>query len=81
VKINEKINWYNFLLAFGISYATVSNYQDYSVLKRLYNVINSPSSIPSNKDSVIINNIKIDVLNNIRNSNLFNKFGKQFVID
>jgi len=79
--LNEKINWANLLIAFGISYAILTNYREYKTLKKIYTAVNSPESVPSGKDVILINKIKNEVLDNIEKSDLFNKFGKQFVLD
>jgi len=79
--LNEKINWANLLIAFGISYAILTNYREYKTLKKIYTAVNSPTSIPSGEDAILIGRIKNEVLSDIEKSNLFNKFGKQFVLD
>src|SRR5574343_282033 len=80
-RIDEKIKWYNLLLALGIVYNSVMNYKEYSYLQSIYTAINSPQSIPNADDQKRMNEIRIGIIDEIEKSNLFNRFDKKFVID
>lgn len=80
-KINEKVNWGNLLLALGIAYFGVAKWKEYSKIKDIYTVVNSDKSIPSKEESEYIEKIRTEVIEEIKGSNLFKKFNKQYIID
>jgi hypothetical protein len=80
-KINEKISWSNLLLALGIGYLSVAKWKDYKTIKGIYDVVNSSSSIPNKKESEYIEKIRSEVISKVKESNLFKKFNKQYIID
>lgn len=80
-ELNEKIDWKNFIIALGLSVISISNYKEYTNLKRLYSVVNSPSNSPSGLDKELIDAVRRNVLLDIESSDLFNRFNKKFVLD
>lgn len=80
-QIDEKISWQNLIIALGITAFSVVNYREYNTLKKIYKAVNSEQSIPSKSDSLIIEKIRLEVIEKIRTSNIFNKFNKSFILD
>lgn len=87
-KMNEKINWNKFLLSLLIGYIGYTNvnkiYKDYKQNKEvhyLYNIINSNTNYPTGKEKEIIENTREKVIDQIKQSDLFNKFGKSYIVD
>ena len=86
--MNEKISWNKFLLSLLIGYIGYSNinkiYKDYKQNKEihyLYNIINSTTNYPTGEEKEIIENTRNEVIDQIKQSDLFNKFGKPYIID
>lgn len=84
-EINEKISWHSLLtLLFGTTslfLAGIDTAKEYQELKNIYAVVNSEKSIPNREEDRIIEQIRANILRNIKKSNLFNKFDKEFIID
>ena len=80
-KINEKIYWQEFLLALGLLYVGTKTFKDYKHVEKIFTVINSSSSIPSKSESLKLEQIRSEVIKNIKESDIFNRFDKPFIID
>lgn len=84
-EINEKISWHSLLtLLFGTTslfLAGIYTAKEYQELKNIYAVVNSEKSSPNREEDRIIEQIRANILRNIKKSNLFNKFDKEFIID
>ena len=87
-RVNEKISWNKFLLSLLVGYIGFSQgykyYKDYKYNKEihyLYNVINSNTNYPIGKEKEIIEDTREKVINQVKQSKLFAKFGKSYIID
>lgn len=87
-RLDEKINWNKFLLSLLIGYIGYSNvskyYKDYKYNKEihyLYDVINSTSNYPTGEEKKIIEDTREKIIDQVKQSKLFNKFGKPSIID
>lgn len=80
-EVNEKIKWSNLLFALGLAYIGISKYGEYNKIKDIYQVVNSKESIPTNDESKWIEKIRTEAIDQIKSSNLFNKFDKKYIID
>ena len=82
--IDEKINWKRFLISFGIAYGLITGYKDIRDLRdarKIYSDITNPSSIPTPSERSTIDSIKNDLIAKVESSDLFNRFGKKYIID
>ncbi len=79
--VNEKIKWSNLLLALGLTYIGVANWREFKIAKEVYDTVNSTSSTPNKEEKEYIEKIRSEVINKVRESNLFKKFDKQYIID
>ena len=78
-QLNEKVTWKQLLIGLGLL-QSVLTYKEYKQIKKVYDVINSSQNL-STKDQEKINKIRDSVISEIKSSNLFNRFGKEFVLD
>lgn len=82
--INEKITWKDFLVMVGLSLGANfigSEIKLHNQLNRVYHEVNSTQSDPRGEEKSEVEKVRNDVIINIQNSELFKKFGKQYVID
>lgn len=82
--VNEKISWKQLLIALVVcklTTSTIKTYKDYSYYNNLLTIINSDKSIPNSKELAKVNAVRLEVIENIKNSNKFDKFNKSFIID
>lgn len=80
-KIDEKLNWKHFLIMFGLTVNFIPNYKKYNNLKHVYSLINSPESNPTEQESKKLDKVRKLLIKNVRETNIFNKFNKEWVID
>ena len=78
-KINEKISWKELLVGLGIYLGTdyiIKDYKNYSFLSTLYDVVNT-----DNTDQKLSEKVKDAIINDVKESNLFNEYGKDYILD
>jgi hypothetical protein len=83
-KLTEKITWKDLLLWSTLLIGgkqIIKTGQQYNTLNKLYTQINSPESNPTKLESSKINQIREKLINQISNSQDFEKFGKKNLID
>lgn len=87
-RLDEKISWNKFLLSLLIGYIGYGNvskyYNEYKHNKEvhyLYNVVNSNTNYPTGKEKEIIEVTREKVIDQIKQSKLFVKFGKSYIVD
>lgn len=80
-EVNEKIKWSNLLFALGLAYIGISKYGEYNKIKDIYQVVNSNEATPTSDESIWIEKIRSEVIDQIKVSNLFKKFDKDYIID
>lgn len=80
-EVNEKIKWSNLLFALGLAYIGISKYGEYNKIKDIYGVVNSNESTPTSNEAIWIEKIRSEVIEQIKVSNLFKKFDKEYIID
>lgn len=80
-EVNEKIKWSNLLFALGLAYIGISKYGEYNKIKDIYQVVNSNEATPTSNEAIWIEKIRSEVIDQIKVSNLFKKFDKEYIID
>ena len=79
-RFDEKMTWKQFLVGLSIYVGTTHIMKDVK-LYNMYHQINSPASNPKEEEIGLIESIREKVISNVQSSDLFNKFGKKYVID
>lgn len=80
---NEGIisNFGAFILAAMLGYGSMKVYRDTKFLKEIYDEVNDPMNMPNKVESNQIEDIRKNVIETIKSSDRFDKFGKDFIID
>jgi hypothetical protein len=79
--LNEKTNWKNILLALGLTFAASRETSKFLNFKEVINTVTSTNSKPNNTESKLIEEIRQDVISEIKDSKIFKKTDKYFIID
>jgi hypothetical protein len=80
--INEKIKLKDLILGLGVFLGTdyiMNDYNNFKFVNKLYNTINYSEESSDEKNK--IEKIRKMVIDEVKNSNHFNKYGKDFIID
>lgn len=79
--INEKVSWKDLFFYSLIFLTGYSNYKDYKKINNLYSEINSPDSRPSIEEKELLESIRQKLINDVKDSSKWNKFGKDKLLD
>jgi hypothetical protein len=77
--INEKVTWKELLIGLGVFLGTkyiIKDYKNYTFLNSLYNIANSEL-----KDDSLSLEVKQRIINDVKESDLFAKYGKDYMLD
>lgn len=87
--ITEKITYKDILLYFSLLYIGSHGYLFYKDIKnmkeisKVYKVVNASDNYPSGKEKQLIDSVRYQIVNQVKNSDLFKKFGqnREYIID
>lgn len=79
-QLNEKLNWKHALIATAIL-INIPWINNVNKVRKIYNLVNSESSIPTQSESIIIDSIRYKLIDIIEQSDDFNKYGKDYILD
>lgn len=73
--------WSKFLLAGGIIFLLSGHIRNINDARNIYKIVNTEQCIPTNKELAIMDSIREKVIATIEKTKMFNRFGKQSIID
>jgi len=90
-ELNEKVSVKDIVLYFAILYGIngvnnlvfdlIRNYNLNKEVNKIYSIVNSPINLLEDENKILIEKLKKDIILQVKNSNLFDKFGKNYILD
>ncbi len=81
-KINEKVSLKSIIIGLSFFIGTkfvLKTYDNYKFVKELYDVINN--DVMNSSEALLVDKVKNDLIENVKKSDLFNKYGKEYILD
>lgn len=82
--LNEKIKWKDLLIGlimFNSTFMIKNTYIDYKTARQLYDIVNSPDYILKDSDKKLIDNIRKNIIDDIKISPLFKNLDREYIVD